>query len=121
MTEQKYPQAVVKAEVHTDDGLDQAYFDAALYFADPYTTDGDLLELAQCGFGGDYPADNVARYFEDKDCDVTVLFRHHDALVGTPRETGFECHVDPEDALAWIRKHRPYIIGASREPVESFA
>ena len=121
MTEQKYPQAVVKAEVHTDDGLDQAYFDAALYFADPYTTDGALLELARCGFGGDYPADDVARYFEDKDGDVTVLFCHHDALVGTPRETGFECHVDRADAVKWIRAHRPYLLEAVREAVAPFA
>ena len=121
MTEQEHPQAVIKAEVHTDDGLDQAYFDATLYFADPDTTDGDLLELARCGFKGDYPADDVARYFDGKNADVTALFRHHHDLVGTPRETGFECHVDPEDALMWIRKHKPYIIGAIREPVGLFA
>lgn len=121
MTEQKYPQAVVKAEVHTDDGLDQAYFDAALYLADPYTTDSDLLELARCGFGGDYPADNVARYFEDKDDDVTALFRHHDALVGTPRETGFECYVDRNDAMKWIRANKPYLLVAVREAVAPFA
>ena len=121
MTKQEHQQAVIKAEVHTDDGLDRAYFEALPYFTDPDTTDADILELAQCGFGGDYPADDVARYFDGKDADVTTLFKHHDDLLGTPRETGFECRIDPEDALTWIRKHRPYIIGASREPVESFA
>ena len=109
----------IKAEVHTDDGLDVAHFDAASYFADPETTDEDILALARCGFGGDYPADDVARYFDDKDAGVTELFKHHDALVGTPRETGFECHVDVVDALAWIEAHRPHILGVVREATAS--
>src|SRR5437879_738008 len=55
----------IEAEVHSDDGVHEVTFDAALWFAQ--ATDDEIRDLAKCGWGGDYPADAVALFFEDSD------------------------------------------------------
>jgi hypothetical protein len=75
-------------------------------YATPYfkqASDQELNELAGCDYGGDYPADAVARFFEDTDEGVAFVFKYLDAR----GDQGFECHVDIEQAQAWIRASRP--------------
>lgn len=43
----------IKAEVHTDDHIYEVNFDAEPWFAQ--ASDKEILEVAECGWGGDYP------------------------------------------------------------------
>ena len=92
---------MIQAEVHSDDWAAEAKFDATPYFEQ--ASDEELKELADCDYGGDYAADDVARFFEDTDEGVAFVFKYLDAR----GDQGFECHVDVEQAEAWIRANRP--------------
>ncbi len=92
---------MIQAKVHSDDWAAEATFDATPYFEQ--AGDEELKELAECDYGGDNAADDVARFFEDTDEGVAFVFKYLDARGGQ----GFECHVDVKQAEAWIRANRP--------------
>jgi hypothetical protein len=95
----------IPAEVHSDDHKATAKFDALPYFI--RATDDDLVELVQCDFGGDYPADEVARHLADLDEGVGRVFTYLSFEPTSFGETvGFECHVEEGPALLWIKEHR---------------
>ena len=90
---------MIGAEVHSDDHVAEVSFDATEWFEQ--ATNSDILALRKIGWGGDYAADVVAQFFSLDD-DVEHLFwyvRAHDDI-------GYECHVDADDALEWIRQNR---------------
>lgn len=96
----------IRSEVHTDDYAVEAKFDAEPYFE--AASDEDLLELARCDWGGDYPADAVAQFMAEKVERVERVFVYlsfNPTNYGEP--VGFECHVDSEDATRWIAENRP--------------
>ena len=96
----------IPAEVNSDDHKVQAAFDALPYFMQ--ASDDELVALVDCGFGGDYPADEVAQLMVDLDEDVARVFMY---LSFEPEHfgerVGFECHIDQRPALLWIKAHRP--------------
>lgn len=93
---------MIRAEVHSDDFLYAAKFDATEFFEE--ASDLDILELEDCGWGGDYPADEVARSFDIVEFpDVQNVFDYcarKDAM-------GFECHIHEADAIKWLIANRP--------------
>lgn len=98
----------VPARVYMDppfDSLD-VEFDAVLWL-----DQGDhffMCELAQNGWGGCYEADEVALWMTAVDEKVGKLFVAHDAINALLDGTaGFECHIDGDSAMAWLREHRP--------------
>ena len=92
----------IKAECHDDSHHCEVDFDARRWFQQ--ASDDDIFRLAGCGWGGDYPADEVARFMEDHDEAVAEMFRYIERS-----KDGFECHVEEEDALRWLAKNRPYV------------
>ena len=94
----------VPAEVHSDDGLHRADFDASAWFAQ--AADGEIANLVGCGFHGDYPADEVARFFERSA--TAEVFAHVDRSA-----VGFECSVDEDAAGRWLAVHRPHLLPGS--------
>ena len=94
-------ESVIKAEVHDDDRIFEAEFDATSWF--DQAEDDEILELARCGWGNDAPSDWVARFCRDTDRHVDEVLSH----VGRERNVGFECSVNEEDALRWVAKNRP--------------
>jgi hypothetical protein len=96
----------IPAEVHSDDHKVTATFDALQYFSQ--ASDDDLVALVDCGFGGDYPADEVAQFMAEFDEGVARVFTY---LSFEPEhfgeKVGFECHVDQSPALRWIKSNRP--------------
>ena len=93
---------VIPAEVHTDDLVYSAQFDALEWFKQ--ASRSEIYALAECGWGGDYAADAVAKYSTAEN--VGELFDY--IANGRPKlaaEMGFECHVNKEKALAWIKVH----------------
>ena len=97
---------IIKAEVHSDDYAVEIVFDAVSWFKQ--ASRKEIIELVKCGFGGDYPADYVAEFYEKNQ--TKDLFQYLHILNKEPNfECGFECHVDQDPALRWLRKNRPKI------------
>lgn len=90
----------IRAEVHSDDYAMQIHFNAVSWLRT--ASDAAIRALAACDWGGDYPADAVARDLADQNADLEQFFRFE-----AYRRVGFECHVDAADALAWLAVHRP--------------
>jgi hypothetical protein len=96
----------VRAEVHSDDYAATAKFDAAPWLAQ--ASDGEIEMLICCDFGGDYAADAVALWTRNHNDGVEGVFQYDELA-----RTGFECHVNDEDATAWIAENRPHLIPRS--------
>ncbi len=99
--------ASVRAEVHTDDHAFEYDFDAAPWFEQ--ATIEQIIALANCGWGGDYPADVVAHWMADYDERLQLLFSYLEIAAKT-EAVGFECHIDDGDAGRWLAEHRPRLL-----------
>ena len=92
----------VAAEIILDDGHGQESFDATPFLRDADIE--DIKELAECGWRGDYAADEVAWFvrelpgYEDVDALMTRMQK---------RGWGFEVVINEEQAMAWLAMHRP--------------
>ena len=115
---------VIRAEVHSNDMNAAVKFDATPWFE--AASDMEIFALAECGvanpskWGGDSPADEVARYMELKHRGVSFLFEYLSRmrLSETNSSTGYECYVSGGDAVAWIKEHRPKLLSALLEVLE---
>ena len=97
---------MIRAEVHSDDFVFEAKFDAEPFFQE--ASEQQIIDLADCGWRGDYPADDVARHVSAMEDYAEVAA----VLDYTTRkdEVGFECSVEKDDALKWIASNRPDIL-----------
>jgi hypothetical protein len=100
---------MISAKAHTDDYAIELEFDATPFFV--VATKKELLDLAECAWGHDYPADAIAYYLKDlgqKDFEgfFTYLGIRNNPRLGN-ETTGFEVQVDRDEAIAWIQKNRP--------------
>jgi hypothetical protein len=100
---------MIQAECHSDDRKVEVEFDATTWFKQ--ADDKEIIELAECGWGGDYPADEVAEFMSLKNKKVAEMFTY----LRIRRDQGFECHVTEKDALRWILNNRPHLIRLSAE------
>ena len=94
---------MIRAEVHSDDYAAAAKFDATPWFEQ--ASDNAIGELMECDYGGDEAADAVAEWSARLFDDVAGVFRYDELA-----RCGFECHVNPDDAEAWIAANRPHAI-----------
>ncbi|KWU19044.1 glyoxalase superfamily protein [Burkholderia cenocepacia] len=99
----------VSADGRTDDLQFRVEFDAAPWFAT--AADDAIFELYKIEWSGDYAADDVLLHFRGKHDEVTELFDYLDVLnrAGRNETVGFECSVSPEEALVWLKIHRPRV------------
>ncbi len=88
------------AEVHSDDQRARTEFDARPILLQ--MDHGWLLDLARCDWGGEQPADDVALMAEKYDSNVREVFEHVSRSDG-----GFECTIDGDRALEWLKDNRP--------------
>lgn len=96
---------MIRAEVHSDDYAAAARFDATAWFEQ--ALDDEIHGLMACHYGGDYAADAVAEWSASLFDEVADVF-HYDELA----RVGFECHVNEDDAEAWIAANRPHLTDA---------
>jgi hypothetical protein len=101
-------EAVIKADCHSDDRIYEAKFDAVKWFEQAKPE--EILALANCDWGGDYPADEVALFMAEHNEDIEAMFTYIDKVANTRRACGFECHVNEEDARKWLTANRPEIV-----------
>jgi len=95
-------QEMIRANVHTDDRHYDVNFDATAWFEQ--ASDQEIVELADCGWGEDYPADAVAEFMADQNQEIERLFEY---VSHGKDPIGFECSVNERDARAWLKEHRP--------------
>jgi len=105
-------QGMIVAECHSDDRNVEVAFDATPWFKQ--ASNKDILDLAGCGWGGDYPADEVAEWMADRRSKagkrIAEMFKYLEIIHGDPAKKntqGFECHVDEDSARKWLAKNRP--------------
>jgi hypothetical protein len=94
----------VRAEVHSDDHMHEVAFDAVEWFQQ--ASDEEIIALAKIEWGGDYEADEVAKHFEDENEGIEALMSY---CCRSQNAVGFECSVGSEDALKWLKEHRPRV------------
>lgn len=94
----KLPDIRVSAEISTDDLKRRAKFNCVEWFTS--ATDKQITALAKCGWGGDYDADDVAWASTTKRVAKILAYCERTGM-------GFECHVDPEEALTYLKTNRP--------------
>lgn len=94
----------VKAEVQDDAALTCVEFDAGPWFEQ--AADADIEQLREIGWRGDYPADEVALFFEETNQDVANLMYFCQGSQGTHTPIGFECEVEEDSAMAWLKRNR---------------
>ncbi len=93
----------IRAGLRMDDVDLRVTFDAAPWFQ--AATDEQVQALADCGWSGDYPADEVAAGMRHANNEVDALL-----VLIEARGAGYECRVDPDDAVAWLNEHRPHLV-----------
>lgn len=96
---------MIRAKTYSDDHAVEVNFDATPWFDQALPQ--DILDLADCGWGGDYPADHVAEYFEADISAIEKMFDYVRATQSTRNAQGFECYIDEDDAKAWLDLYRP--------------
>jgi len=98
---------MIRAEVHDDEFRTSARFDATAWF--DQASDEEILDLAKIEWRGDKPADVVAEFFEGHNVGtpdtVEDVFKAVNVL-----DTGYEVSVEPDDALRWVKTHRPHLM-----------
>jgi hypothetical protein len=101
---------MIKAKAHSDDFVVEVKFDATRWFET--VSDQDIINLIECDFGGDYAADDVVRFFIESNTDVAELFEYFDKspTMSNGDSVGFECHVDSDNALEWLKVNRPHLL-----------
>jgi len=112
---------MVQAECHSDDRVIEVDFDATPWFV--HASHKELIELARCGFGGDYPADEVAIWMSEEKDDIAEMFTYI-RLVNKKRiknMIGFECYVNRDQALEWIAKNIPTIYKRVEKELKEYA
>lgn len=90
------------AEAHSDDHASEVVFDATPWFEQ--ASDEEIAALRACGWGGDYPADNVAIFMADHNEELARMFAYVEAAHNV-KDIGFECHVVEKDVILWL-EHR---------------
>ena len=94
---------VIPSTCRTDDGKYNVQFDALAWFQQ--ASPEEIVLLSECNFGGDYPTDEVAKFFSGE-YPLKELFEH-DQLV----KCGFECHISKKAALKWLKVNRRKLFG----------
>ena len=92
----------IQADAHSDDQAVYIKFDALAWFRE--VSAENILALAQCGWGGDYPADTVVLYTRNNENEKRLFSYLH-----IHPKMGFECHVNEESAMAWLADNRPEV------------
>lgn len=98
----------IAASAHSDDHRVEVDFDAVPWF--DQAAEQEILELAQCQWGGDYPADYVAEYIADQNAELRKMFDYISIASTSRNPIGFECFVDADGARAWLNQHRPHLV-----------
>ncbi|MCY2926300.1 MAG: hypothetical protein NT031_12830 [Planctomycetota bacterium] len=100
---------MMQAKAWSDDHKIEVEFDATRWFT--RATDRQILQLAQCDWGMDYPADEVVQEAADWDRNARKLFAYLELINEKETTVGSDCQVIQEQAMAWVLHNRPWLVG----------
>jgi hypothetical protein len=110
---------MISAQAETDDSAIVLEFDATSFFEQ--ASDEDLIDLAECGWGSDYAADEVAHFMEASGDEQFGKFFAYLAIKnefrGDDEMTGFEVKVNRGEALDWLTTFRPTVLAQINQQV----
>lgn len=102
----RHAEPLIAAVIHSDDHGRKSSFQANRWFST--ATDEEIRELAAIGWGYDLEADRIGYFMEAIDLEVEKVLEYCREATGTSREPiGFEVSVDKDQAMAWLRVHKP--------------
>lgn len=97
---------MIGAHIRSDDHVFEVNFDATAWASQADLS--QLQDLRECGYRGDYPADEVGLFYEDKNREIGELFSYIRRKNKKSRKNiGFEVWVDGDELEDWIEKNRP--------------
>ena len=98
----------VRAECHSDDGIYAAQFNAVRWFEQ--ADESEVLELAADDWGDSYAADGIGMFMADFVPDVQKMFDYLEHYNQTQKKhIGWVCTVNKDQALQWLKAHRPLL------------
>lgn len=103
---------MIQAKAWSDDHKIEVEFDATRWFT--RATDEQILRLAHCDWGMDYPADEVVQEATGWDRNTRKLLAYLELINEKETTVGSDCQVTGEQSLAWILHNRPWLIGFIR-------
>jgi hypothetical protein len=102
---------MIAADLFSDCGGKRVKFDATSWFQ--MATSEQILNLYECGGSHDYASDDVAHWMaENGDSTVENFFEFLRYVTHQPFSgdtNGFECDINMNEALQWIKFNRPEI------------
>jgi len=102
---------MIRANCHSDDHNVKVDFDATKWFQQ--ASNEEILALARCKFGGDYPADDVAVWNAERNKKIALMFKYLVIIANDPAKkdcNGFECRINSVDAHKWLKKNRKLLL-----------
>lgn len=96
---------MINAVIRSDDGAVSVSFDASAWFEQ--ASDSEIIELARCGWGGDYAADEVSQFFSGTQTGKVFDYLENHPASETNDAIGHETHVDMDEAVEWVIANRP--------------
>lgn len=96
---------MIHATLRSDDGFASVSFDATPWFEQ--ASDKEIINLSQCGWSGDYPADEVSQFFSGGVTGQVFDYLDTHPLRETNDAIGHETHIDADEAIEWIIENRP--------------
>jgi hypothetical protein len=105
---------IIPAETYSDDHLYGCHFDAVEWFE--AASDEEIKALARIDWGGNRESDEIAYWYEYRIDEIQLMFDYCSRTHRRRQPIGFECHVDEDKALLWLREHRPVLHHAIVQP-----
>lgn len=101
---------MIQGKCRSDDYNVEIEFDATAWFEQ--ASEADIIKLAECQWGGDYPADAVSEFFSDQETSrIFDYVSNHPAKLSN-NAVGHETYVDSDQAVRWLEENRPEIAKA---------
>lgn len=98
---------MIHANLRSDDGVASVSFDSTPWFEQ--ASDQEIIDLAACGWGGDYAADEVSQHFSGGVTGQVFDYLDTHPLRETNNAIGHETRVDADEAIEWILANRPAV------------
>jgi hypothetical protein len=105
------PEYTIAAEIHSDNRLYEVRFEAVQWFKK--ASDQDILDIAEVDWGnkktnwGCQSTAEIALSAKKKNPEIAVLLEYTSQTQDTWCPQGYECTVDGDDAMAWLKVKRP--------------
>lgn len=99
----------IKAKAWSDDNRISFSFDATSWFEQ--ANDNNIYDLENSDFGFNRPADSVIKFMAEQfheDARELISYVRNSGNT-SENHPGFECQIDRDSAMAWIKSNRPIV------------